>query len=253
MSSPPVPASTATSSLSRGTCGTARSTESDATCRSSSSPSDLRHTEDAISTEAEHVTSIPCVSYSADTTETGYPPPQAIQLAQDDSEHAEDTLEDTSTTITPYEELLTSKGFVSAKSWIDAILLAVYGPAITSLERTPQRDRALVSIYMDHLLEQYSQPTEDDQEKLLKFLNFHDPKVDDTVVAHTILTLTSTYNNGHAYSTSVSDEDTISRLSRLNINSSNSASTHQPTTISERNTTCTPRYHVSRTSSGTQI
>jgi len=241
MSSPPVPASTATSSLSRGTYGTARSTESDATCRSSSSSPNLRHAEDATSTEVEHVTSTPSVSYSADTTETGYPPPQAILLSQDDSEHAEELLEDTSTTITPYEELLTSRGFVSAKPWIDAILLAVYGPAITRLERTPQRDRALVSIYMDHLLEQYSQPTEDGREKLLEFLSFHDPKVDDTVVAHTVLTLTSTYNTGHACSTSVNDEDTISRLSRLNIDRSNSASTHQPRTTNERRTTCTPR------------
>ncbi|KAK5080834.1 hypothetical protein LTR70_009967 [Exophiala xenobiotica] len=233
MSSAPDPASTAKCTLPQGQHGTAGGTDFDGTARPSSSSPKLQHPENANTPEVDHKTSVSAITYSINTLDTVYPPPQAIHSAQNDSEHIEDISEGNPALVTSYEELFASGGFVSAKPWIDTILLAIYGPTITRLERTPQRDRAIVGIYMDHLLEKWSESSEDNEKKLFEFLNFHSPKVDDNVIAHTILTLTSAYNSGHACSTAVDDrntKDTIDHLSRLSINSNTNEDADKPTT-----------------------
>lgn len=144
------------------------------TVRPSSPSPEPQHPRNAPSPEVDHETSVSAIT-RVNTLDTVYPPPQNLHSKQNESEHIEDIPEGDSALVTPYEELFTSGGFVSAKPWIDTILLVIYGPNITRLERTPQRDRALVGMYMDHLLEKYTQSSEEDEKELLEFLNFHNP------------------------------------------------------------------------------
>ncbi|KAK5946093.1 hypothetical protein PMZ80_000232 [Knufia obscura] len=221
---PSKPAPTANCSLAQGQHGSAEESNFHPPARNYvSPPPNFPTSDDSASNIEDKSDSHSNSAIPPQSSRGGHSSSEADRSARVGSENIESSEGDISASSMPYGDLLTLSGYASAKPWINAVLAAIHGSQVTQPQRTPEEDRAAINTYLNHLLDEYKLPNAGGDVFLHEYLSFHNPKVDESVIAQTLSTLAARDTMTDTSSTGGTQADAAMRLADLSISSDTGA------------------------------